>query len=221
MKRWSIFNIKLLIQGQCHYVLQKVLYILDGLCAYWEDILIPINWPNTIRNQSHILLVKIYFATDFITDCNLITEFFELPSDKILYIATKIITKKERKYIITSIIDSIDLQLLNEPDPKDITLITETLHSWNSILKATTINLWRFNLQKAQQSEASKKLKAKMDSEKITSATIATSKALLKALDNIKNRNDTNQVTELRIINLEKQVFHQKQTASEIINHLK
>jgi hypothetical protein len=60
-----------------------------------------------------------------------------------------------------------------------------------------------------------------MDSEKITSATIATSKALLKALDNIKNRNDTNQVTELRIINLEKQVFHQKQTASEIINHLK
>ncbi len=41
MKRWSLYNIELLIMDRCHNILEKALHILDGLRTYREDILYP------------------------------------------------------------------------------------------------------------------------------------------------------------------------------------
>jgi len=42
-----------------------------------------------------------------------------------------------------------------------------------------------------------------------------------KAVNNIEESNIEKQATQLRILNLEKQLLQQKQTANEIINHIK
>jgi len=221
MKRWSLYNIELLIKDRCHNILEKALHILDGLRTYWEDILYPIQWPEEVKNQPLLLLILIYFNTELIKESNQIINFLELSKEEILFIATKISTKQDNKDTITSYINNINLDFLNDPEPKHIMLITETLNSWNAILNATTVNLWQDYTLKTRQSEASQKLRAKMESEQIKSATTATSKAITKAMDNIKTLTDTNLTTEFRINNLERIAHHQKQTTNEILNNIK
>jgi hypothetical protein len=74
---------------------------------------------------------------------------------------------------------------------------------------------------KTRQSEASQKLRAKMESEQIKLATTATLKAITKAMVNIKTLTDTNLTTEFRINNFERIAHHQKQTTNEILNNIK
>jgi hypothetical protein len=59
-----------------------------------------------------------------------------------------------------------------------------------------------------------------MATETITSATAMTFKAISTALDNIEHSNTKSQAKQLRILNLEKQLLQQKETANEIINHI-
>jgi hypothetical protein len=70
-------------------------------------------------------------------------------------------------------------------------------------------------------SEASQKLKAKLEAYQIASATPATSVAKDKAIANIEENTSTNNTMQLRIANLEKQLLQQTQNNKEIIHHLK
>jgi hypothetical protein len=165
--------------------------------------------------------LKIYFTTDYISNIDEVIHHFDLPLKDILLTASKIITKNNDEDFNLNILDSIDLSFLNTPNQKYITLISESLTSFDSIVKATTIQLWHTNLQKNRETEASQKLTAKLTSERVLSATVATTKAILNAVNNIEESNAENQATQLQILNLEKQLLQQKQTPNEIINHIK
>jgi len=60
-----------------------------------------------------------------------------------------------------------------------------------------------------------------MEASRTQSATAATAKSIEKAVQSISSDNTCNQITQLRISNIEKQLTQQKQTANEILNHLK
>jgi hypothetical protein len=69
--------------------------------------------------------------------------------------------------------------------------------------------------------EATQKLKAKLDNDRVKSATAATTHAITKAISHINEDNKSSQINQLRIQNLEKQALQQKQISQEILNILK
>jgi hypothetical protein len=93
-----------LVRG-CNNNLQEVLNILDGLCTYWENVPHPITWLFT--SKKHILLQ------------------FDIPTYKILLIASKIITNNKEDDHNLHLINSINLEFPQNLEPKCITLITE------------------------------------------------------------------------------------------------
>jgi hypothetical protein len=223
MKKWSIINIDLLIKDRCNNVMKIAITILNGLYSYWEDVTGPANWPNDIKKNVLLLILKIYFETDYIPNTTKITDFFEIPPSEILLICSKIITKNPDDIYNQSVLVAMDQIQLNfsNHNSEQLYILQETLKSFDSILKATTIQLWKTNLQHQREIHASIKFKAKMEAERISSATTATEKAIHKAIETIDSNNNANRITELRIHNLEKQLSHQKQTSNEIINELK
>jgi hypothetical protein len=221
MKKWSIVNIQLLSQDHCHNIMQRAIILLDGLYTYWKNILDPIDWPSQIENNPILFLTKIYFNEDFNPDINELINYFELSSSEILLTITKIITKNNNNTSNIQLLNSIDLKIIDELSEIQTHLITETLKSFDEIMKASTISLWDFSRTKIPLSEASQILKAKMELEKITSATVAITQAINTALANITNNNTQEQATQLRISNLEKHIIQQVQTNKEILNHLK
>jgi hypothetical protein len=194
MKKWSIINIHLLIKDKCNNVLKKAISILDGLYSYWEDIIGPAQWPNNIEKNILLLLLKIYFETDYISDTTEIIEYFELSPNEILLLASKIITKNDDDLQNQKILTSIDQLYLefSEPTTTQLGILKETIAAFHDILRATTIELWENNLLIQREIEASQKLKTKMDTEHISSATIATAKSINKAIETIDLTNNTN-----------------------------
>jgi len=221
MKEWSTVNIDLLIKDRCYKVMEKLTDILLGLYSYWEDILHPIHWPNTIHNKIPLLLIKIYFDSDYITDLDKIINFFELSAKEILCISTQLITKNPNHDLNSALIETIDVETLQHLDIKQTTLITEVLTSFDQILKSTTLDLWQANYSRLRQLEASHKLKANLEGKKKISATATTAKALNKAIEQINENNTSNLMNNIRITSMEKQLLHYKQRSNEIINQLK
>jgi hypothetical protein len=143
--------------------------------------------------------------------------------NEILLLATRFITRNNDDVYNQSVLTTIDQIELNftHHNSSQLYILQEALSSFDAILRATTIELWAMNSQRLRESEASLKLKAKLDSDRTSSATIATTKAIDKALEIIDVSNNNNQATQLRILNLEKQLQKQNQTSNEILNHLK
>jgi len=222
MKEWSFINIKLLVKDRCLNILKKALSILDGLQSYWTDILHPIDWPSDLKKQNLLLLTKIFFTTDFYPNIDDIIEFLELSPEEIMLLISKILNHQntEDSHHI-NLINSIDLTLIEKANEKQLSLITETLTSFEQILQATTTDLWSVNLQKNRELEASQKLQAKMEADRFSTATANTAKAIDKAVEKINEDNDLNKNNQLRLQNLEKQAAHHKQLALEILNHVK
>jgi hypothetical protein len=223
MKKWSVINIHLLINDKCNNIMKKAISILDGLYSYWDHILGPANWPNKIEKNILLLLLKIYFETDYIPDNTDIIDYFELPPNEILLLSAKIITENHDNIYNQSILTSIDELYLEFSGAtfEQLGILKETIKAFNHILRATTIELWETNLQNLRQIEASQNLQIKMDTERISSATVATAKSINKAIETINSTNDINETTHLRILNLEKRLIQQNQTSNEILNHLK
>jgi hypothetical protein len=221
MKKWSIVNIKLLTQDRCHNIMQRAIILLDGLYTYWKNILEPIKWPPEIETNPILFLIKIYFNENFNADIEKIINYFELSSSEILISSAKIITKNINHSFNEQLLDSINLNIVDELSEIQTHLVTETLKAFDQILIACTISLWELNRHNARHSEATQLLKAKMDAEKTSSATVATALALNKALGNIETNNTQEKATQLRISNLEKHLIQQTQTNKEILNHLK
>ncbi|MFN9982694.1 MAG: hypothetical protein ACK53Y_22385, partial [bacterium] len=201
--------------------MQRAIIILDGLYTYWKNILDPIQWPSTIENHPILFLVKIYFDENTNPDINELIKYFELSPSEILVIITKIITKNSDNTFNIQLLNSLDTNAIDTLSENQIHLITETLKSFDQILRTSTISVWDSNRTKIRHSEASQILKAKMDSQKTTSATISTALAINTALSNLNTNNTQEQATQLRISNLEKQILQQTQTNKEILNHLR
>jgi hypothetical protein len=223
MKKWSLINIQLLIKDKCNNILKKAINILDGLYSYWEYIIGPANWPNNIEKNILLLILKIYFETDYISNNTDIIEYFELSPNEILLLASKTTTKNHDDIHNQKILTSIDQLYLefSQPTPTQLSILKETITAFHDILKATTIDLWEYNLTIQREIEASQKLKTKMDAERISSATVATANSINKAIETIDLTNNTNETTHLRLLNLEKRLIQQNQTSNEILNHLK
>jgi len=223
MKKWSIINVNLLIKDKCNNIMKTAIVILEGLYSYWEDIIGLAHWPDEIERYILLLLLKIYFETDYISDIEEIIAYFELPPNDILLLASGIITHCNDDIKNQSILTSIDQLYLNFSNSTNtqLSILKETLSAFDSILRATTIHLWEFNLLQLRELEASQKLKTKMETHHISSATAATAKSINKAIETIETTNATNQATHIRILNLEKQLKQQTQTNNEILNHLK
>jgi hypothetical protein len=201
--------------------MQRALVILDGLYTYWEEILEPLNWPSDITKNPILFLLKIFFSKDFNPDIKDILKYLELPPSDILMMISKIITKNPNNTYNTQLINSLDVNYINNLIENQCQLISETLQSFHQILKATSITLWEFNHTKICHSEASQKLRAKLEAEKTTSATVATALAINKAVANIDHGNIRDKTTQSRISNPEKHLMQQTQTNKKILNHLK
>jgi hypothetical protein len=199
MKKWSIINIHLLITYKCNNILKKAISILDGLYLYWEQIIGPAKWPNNIEKNILLLILKIYFETDYISVDTDIIEYFELSPNEILLLAAKIITKNHDDTRNQEILTSIDQLYLefSHPTTTQLSILKETIIAFHEILKATTIDLWEYNLTIKRELEASQKLKIKMDKERISSTTVATAKSINKAIETIDITNHTNETTQL------------------------
>jgi hypothetical protein len=222
MQEWSLINIKLLIKDRCNNILKKALAILDGLLSYWTDLFEPTQWSTNLKRQQLLLLTKIFFTTDYFAEIDNITTFLEVSKDDIMLMISKILNQQQTEDTYhRNIIDSVNLNSLENANEKRLNIISECLYSFEQILYTTTTELWEANLQKIRESEASRKLQAQMEANKITSATELTAKAIDKAVANINTNNDINQNNQHRILILEKQAAHQKQLALEILNRLK
>jgi hypothetical protein len=116
--------------------------------------------------------------------------------------------------------DQIQLDI-SEHNSEQLYILQETLTAFDAIIRATTLQLWQTHSILQREIEASHKLKAQMEAERTLSATTAMAKAVNKAIATIELTNNTNQATKLRIHNLEKQLIEQKQTANEILNHIR
>jgi hypothetical protein len=222
MKKWSIHNIQLLTRDRCNTVLKKALYILEGIYSFRSDILGPITPTNRDSDkQALLLLIKIFFTTDFSSAIDDIAVFLDTSKDDMLIISTKIITNQTDEYLNLRSIELIDINMINKKNKNQTTVIVETLTAFEEILKATTVTLWEANLHNTRLLEATQRFKAKMDSEPIASATVATSRAIQNALEATEENTSQNQINQLRFQKLEKQLLHQKQISNELINHIK
>jgi hypothetical protein len=222
MKKWSIHNIQLLTRDRCNTVLKKALYILEGIYSFRSDILGPITPTNRDSDkQALLLLIKIFFTTDFSSAIDDIAVFLDTSKDDMLLLSTKIITNQTDEYLNLRSIELIDINMINKKNKNQTTVIVETLTAFEEILKATTVTLWEANLHNTRLLEATQRFKAKMDSEPIASATVATSRAIQNALEATEENTSQNQINQLRFQKLEKQLLHQKQISNELINHIK
>ncbi len=221
MKRWSHINIRLLKEDRCFNVLKKATNIMDALFTYWTDVFLPLSWPNQVTNNLILFLSKIYFETDYIDDIDQIRNYFDLPTSEILLSISKILTKNNGDKYNLELVDSMDLTFLDNLEENNLIIVNETLTTFDTILCATMILLWDTNQKKIRLAEAAQKLNAKLEAERNTSATVATSLAINKARANMAQNNTTNDATQLRIAILEKQLLQQSQTSKEILNQLK
>jgi hypothetical protein len=223
MKEWSLININLIIRDKCNNIMQKAISILGGIYLYWENIIGPASWSHYIEKNILLLILKIYFETDYIPNITVVIEYFELPPNEILLICSKIITKNPDDIYNQTVLTTIDMIHLNlaAHNTEQLHILTETISVFDNILRATTVELWEENLQNQCLNVAAQILKAKLDTDKIESATVATTRAIEKATEITNASTQNYHTTNLRIANIERQLSHQKQTANEILNYIK
>ena len=93
--------------------------------------------------------------------------------------------------------------------------LSETLISFDQILKITTIDTWLFQKERNKQTTAAQNLKAKMASIRTTQATEITAQAIARATESLDLMKSKDLSTNLRISNLEKQIRKQEQKINE------
>jgi hypothetical protein len=76
MKEWSIININLLLKDRCNNIMQKAISILGGIHLYWENVVGPANLSHDLEKNILLLILKIYFETDYINGISDIIDYF-------------------------------------------------------------------------------------------------------------------------------------------------
>jgi hypothetical protein len=146
MEEWSTINLELLQYDRCNNILQKALNILKGIMSYYSDIINPTSWNSIPHLLIPLLLIKIYFDMSMIPEVQNIIQYFNIPKEEILIIASKIITGHNVNHRAQDALESINISLLKKLDDSQSIFINETLNNFHSIIKATTIDLWEINL---------------------------------------------------------------------------
>ncbi|MFN9979460.1 MAG: hypothetical protein ACK53Y_06080, partial [bacterium] len=104
-----------------------------------------------------------------------------MPTEEILTAGTKVFLKTQSEDTASKIITSLDLNDVNMNEFDNYAFITEILLNFDQIIKITTIGIWNQHQEKMKQATAAMKMKAKMKSLEITSATLATAQAISRA----------------------------------------
>jgi len=220
MTEWSELHIQLLKQDRCSSIISKALLILDGLSSFFMEV---IGTPtfSSLSSQKHInlFLWKTYLS-NLCIEVDDIAEFFDLPLEYILTLGAKLLTNSASDEDAKSLINAINLDDIDVCNPIHEGFLSETLISFDQILKTTTIGIWSFQNEKAKHSTAAQNLHAKMKSLQATNATEVTAQAIAKATENMNLMNSKDLAANLRLTNLEKQFRKQDQKISEKLKSL-
>jgi len=220
MTEWAELNTQLLIKDRCTSILEKALTILDGLSSFFTEVIGTPHFPSLPSYKYiNLFLWKIYLSNLYIEVDNLV-EFFELPLSYILTLGAKLIAKTESDDEADSMIRALNLDDIDTCNPTHEQFISETLISFDQILKVTTIDTWTFHKERNKHNTAAQNLKAKMISIQTSSATEATAQAIAKATENINSMNAKDLNSNLRITNLEKEIRKQDQKLNETMKNL-
>jgi hypothetical protein len=100
-------------------------------------------------------------------------------------------------------------------------IASETLFSFDQIMRVTTIDLWQSHIEKAKLASAAINLKSKMTAIATHNATESTALAIARATETFQESQTTNAQATLRLTNLEKSIRRQEQKTNEVTNIIK
>jgi hypothetical protein len=124
-----------------------------------------------------------------------------------------------RKKIITlSETYNSDINLNNR---NEFTFISETLITFNQILRLTTIDLWHAFTNRANQTSAGINLNSKMAAIATQDATEKTAATLIKAAYLLQGSQEEKTLSNLRITNIEKSLCQQEQKTNKVSKTVK
>jgi hypothetical protein len=217
---WAERNLTLLIQQRCFKILKKGLQILDGLISFYSE---GIGTPRFLSLPSekcnNLFLLKLYLSKEYI-DIQSLTEYLGLPAEEILLTGAKILTDNTSNEDVSSMIRGVKLSDIDVNNKIHENFITETLLSFDQIMKVATVDIWTTHKEKSKQTIAAQNLLSKITSEKMIKATNATAQAITKATENINYSQSLNLNNNLRISNLEKSIRKHEQKTNEIIKSI-
>jgi len=215
MVEWAEINIQLLKRDRCLSIISKALTLLDGLSSFFlEGVGIP-HFPSLPATKYiNLFLGKLYLSNQYIEVDNL-AEFFDLPLEHIILLGAKILIKTDSEEEAKSALNNLNLSDIDVDNTIHEAFLSETLMSFDQIIKITTIDTWAFHKERNKHTTAAQNLKAKMNSLQIITATEATAHAIAKATENVSITNSKDLTANLRLSTLEKQVRKQDQKFNE------
>jgi len=211
MTDWAEKKIQLLKKDRCTTIISKALLLLDGLSSFFLEVIGTPHFPSLPNIKCiNLFLWKLYLSNQYI-EVDTLADFFDLPLEQILTLGAKIITKADLDEEVNSILQSINLSDIDVNNVIHEGFLSETLISFDQILKMTTIHVWDLQKEKNKHTMAAQNLRAKMSSLQMINATEATAHAIAKATENINITNTKDLTSNLRLSTLEKQVRKQDQ----------
>jgi hypothetical protein len=217
MTEWSKVNIQLLTIDRCSNILEKALFILDGLSSYHTEVIGNPNWPSTNPHNIKLFLFKLYLHSGFGSADELIS-YLELPLEDILTLGAKITSNSNSNETATNLLQALQLSDLNLDIAVQRDYVSETLTQFDQIIRTTTLDTWKHYNEKMVQVMAASNLKAKMAALETIKATAATATAITKATENLHETDARNFQDNLRITNLEKNFKRHEQKTNELAN---
>jgi len=208
MTEWAEENIQLLLHECCHTILTKALPLLDGITSYNADVIFMPNWLSTSSKQNTQFTFLIYMSSKVIGE---IVNYFELHIDAICLIGAKTLTDNSSDEKAINSMNLLGLHEINLANETEFNFISESLISFDQILRVTTIDLWNNHEENSKQLTAVLKLKSKMETIDTIGATAATASAIAKATKINSDSQSQNLQSKLRISNHKKSLRKQDQ----------
>jgi hypothetical protein len=134
MTKWAEINIHLLTRDRCTDILSKALQILDGVTSFYTEIIGTPIWPSVPTTHINLFLFKLY-PSNALIDITDIIDYLNVPSENILLIATKILTNLTTDEEANELISSFNLSDIDLDDEQQLSIIRETLTSFDQILR--------------------------------------------------------------------------------------
>jgi hypothetical protein len=161
MKEWAEENILLLQQDRCLAILSKALQILDGISLYNSEVIFKPHWFTSSQKHNTLILLKIYLLNEFI-DITEIIEYLEVPIDTICLLSSKILNDISTDENAIKSFEAITLNDKHLNHENVFNFVSETLITFDQILRATTIDIWANYKEHMKQISAAITLKSRM-----------------------------------------------------------
>jgi hypothetical protein len=184
MTKWAEINIHLLTRDRCTDILSKALQILDGVTSFYTEIIGTPIWPSVPTTHINLFLFKLYLSNALI-DITDIIDYLNVPSENILLIATRILTNLTTDEEANELISSFNLSDIDLDDEQQLSIIRETLTSFDQILRLSTIYVWEARTDKLKLSTAATNLESKMMGIETINATESTALAIYRVTRNL------------------------------------